>query len=516
MAGDTDKVTERVPVGPFSPRQRARQWGVQRRGYMGLLLAASVLIGLLSLVNIGANDSALRGATFAPSLVAVIWLVCYLLASYRVFGTPYLFATAYVICLFVFHFGLLIQDGFGLVKVAVWLGPMGAWAVRAGWYANLAFACLGTGMSAYALGHRAREMRAPAVLNLAQQNLAWLYDIGIGLLLASMILFLGAVATYGNLLALTRLELFHFSDTRFISVFSMMVPSAATALLVAARTKRQRRLSYAVTIFVVAFFLLAGQRTAAFFPIVAAAVVWVKTGRRINPLLAGTAILGALLVIPVVGYLRTLGTYADITNMEAIEKAADYADIGAAFREMGGSIGPLMYTLMLVPEEEPYRFGSTYLSYILASLPNVGFQADASTSRAAVIAILRSQGEQKALLRMNPGDWASYHIIPEQFVAGGGSGYSGVAEPYFNFGVVGILVFFIGLGVLLGKVDCTPVVMSRKWLVFVATIYWHLLPTVRNDFSVFVKPAVFTLIVIFIWLVVRRFLPAATTGRVRV
>lgn len=483
---------------------------------MVLLLAVSVLVALLSLVKIGADDSALRGETFAPSLTAVIWLVCYLLASHRAFGTPYLFATAYVICLFVFHFGLLIQDGFGLIKMAPWLGPLGIWAVRAAWYTNLAFACLGIGMSAYVLVHRPRALPSPAALkSIAQKNMTWLYDLGIGLLFASAILLLGAVATYGNLLALTRLELFHFSDTRFISVFSMMVPSAATALLVGARTKRQRRLAYAVTIFVLAFFLLAGQRTAAFFPVVAAAVVWVKLGRRINPLAAGAAILGALLVIPMVGYLRTLGTYGDITNAEALERAADYADIGAAFREMGGSIGPLMYTLMIIPAEESYRYGSTYLDYFLDSVPNIGLFPKKATSRAAVIEILRSQGEAKALREMNVGDWASYHIIPEQFLSGGGAGYSGVAEPYFNFGLAGVLVFFVGLGIFLGRLDCTPLFLYRNWLFFGVLIYWHLLPTVRNGFAVLVKPAIFTVILVFLWLLIRRFWPAANPRAVR-
>lgn len=493
--------------------QRPRRWGIQRRGYITPLLAISIVVCLLSLINIGADDAALRGKTFAPSLVAVIWLACYLFATYWTFRTAYLFASAYIVCLFIFHYGLLLQDGFGVITMAAWQGPLGAWAVRAGWYTNLALGCLGIGMSAYVLAHRAKAMPAAAtVTRVAQHNSATLYDLGIGLLIASVVLLLGSIASYGNLLALTRLELFHFSDTRFISVFSMIVPSSSIALLVGARTKGQRRLSYAVSIFVVAFFLLSGQRSSVLFPMMAAAVLWVKMGRRINPLLAGVAVLGVLLVIPVVGYLRTLGAYGEIANAEAIEKASSYADVSVAFREMGGTIGPLIYTLMLIPEEEPYRYGVTYLRYALNVIPNIGLTADKSTSRAAVIEILQTQGERKALMAMNVGDWASYHIIPEQFVSGGGAGYSGVAEPYFNFGIVGVLVFFLGLGVFLGKLDCTPIILYRKWLVFGALIFWHLLPTVRNGLGMVTKAGVFILITVFIWLMVRRFLPINRLG----
>lgn len=477
---------------------------------MVFLLACSVLVGVLSLINIRGSDMALDGATFAPSLVAVAWLICYLIAGYRAFGTVYLFATTYIIGLFVFHFGLLLQDGFGLIGHLSWGRAgrgLGAWAVRAGWCTNLAFACIGIGMATYALAYKYPKLPSQAAASqTAQRNFTGLYNVGVGLSVASLILLGGAFANFGNLLALTRLELFHLSDTRFISVFSMMAPSAALALVLGATRKGQRRLAYVVSAVVFVVFLLSGQRTTALFPLLAAAVCWVKLGRRINPLLAGVAALVLLMAIPVVGYLRTLGTYKDITNTEAISRATEYADLGAAFREMGGSIGPLMYTLMLIPKEEPYRYGSSYVDYLMDVIPNVGFSADSSTSRAAVIEILRSQGSEAALKQMNPGDWASYHIIPEQFEAGGGAGYSGVAEPYFNFGYVGVVVYFLALGAFFGRLDSIPLILHRNWLLFGVLMYWHLLPTVRNGLAVFLKPASFILIALLIWWLVRRFL----------
>ena len=73
-----------------------------------------------------------------------------------------------------------------------------------------------------------------------------------------------------------------------------------------------------------------------------------------------------------------------------------------------------------------------------------------------------------------------------------------------------------GLGIFLGRLDCTPLILYKNWLIFGVLIYWHLLPTVRNGFAVLTKPAVFTLIVFFIWLLFRRFFPASTPrGKVR-
>ena len=490
--------------------QRAYNTPIRRSSPMIVLMAVSLVVVFLAMGNISDEDAALVGATLAPSVVALIWLGCYLLTSYLAFGTPYLFASAYVVCLFVFHFGLLIQDGFGMVRIMGWeSGPLAPWVVRAGWYTNLALACVGAGFSAYALKYRAPKPPRPEIARgLIAQNRAWLHHQGLGLLLASAILFAAAIATQGNIFALTRMKLFFLSDTRFISVFSMLVPGAATALIVAAQTQRQRHVSYLVAALVFVFFLISGQRSTALFPLLVGAVVWVKSGRRINAVVAGAAILGVLLVIPVIGYLRTLGTYGNITSGEALSEADQFADIGAAFREMGGSIGPLIYTLMLIPAEEQYRYGRSYRDYFLDVIPNVGLTADVSTSRAAAEELLRSKPTQEALLAMQPGDWATYHIIRDQFEGNrGGAGFSGVAEPYFNFGLAGVIVYFLVVGLFLGKFDCLPMLFNRSWLMFGAAIYWHLLPTVRNGFGIFLKPAVFIVIVLLIWRLVRRFVP---------
>lgn len=498
-------------MAPDNASQLPIRGPLRRRPPLVILLAVSVVVAMLSLLTIPSDDSTLTAATFAPSMVALIWLICYLSTSYMAFGSPYLFASAYIVSLFVFHFGLLIQDGFGFIRVTNWAsGPISPWAVRAGWYANLALACTGIGFAASNLTSRARRLPTVRVAQaLYQRNFAWLHHQGVGMLLAAIALFALAIATQGNIFALTRLTLFHLSDTRFISVFSMVAPGAAIALLISAQTKRQRLVANIVTGFALIFFLFSGQRTTALFPLLVGVVIWAKIGRRINPVIATVVLVSTLLIIPMVGFLRTLGTYGQIASTEAISEAATYADIGRAFREMGGSIGPLTYTLMLIPSEESYRHGTTYLRYFLDLVPNVGLTPDKSTSREAAAAKLASGPTQQALFNMMPGDWASYQIIREQFSSGGGAGFSGVAEPYFNFGLPGVLVYFLALGAFLGKFERVTLPLHSNWLIFAVAIYWHLLPTVRNDYSVFLKPAAFLLIILGIWKLVGRFLGSA-------
>ncbi|MEZ5565058.1 MAG: hypothetical protein R3F24_05860 [Gammaproteobacteria bacterium] len=182
--------------------------------------------------------------------------------------------------------------------------------------------------------------------------------------------------------------------------------------------------------------------------------------------------------------------------------------LGGHSGEMGGSIGPLIYSLMLIPAEESYRYGSTYRKPFMDLVPNIGFTPDASTSRATAAANLSSGPTQQALFEMMPGDWASYQIIRDQFFSRWWGRVQRSCRTVLQFRTAWCAGLFHLLGVLLGRWACnnTP---SAYWLVFAVVIYWHLLPTVRNDFSVFLKPAAFALIILAIWKLVGRFVGSA-------
>jgi len=117
----------------------------------------------------------------------------------------------------------------------------------------------------------------------------------------------------------------------------------------------------------------------------------------------------------------------------------------------------------------------------------------------------------EALLRMSPARWAGVKKlgITAAIYQNYGVGFSGVAEPYFNFGFFGVVGFFAGLGLLLSRLDGINILLSYPQLCFSTLIFWQLLLTVRNEFATSVKPAAFVLICLGIWMLLRRFTPFA-------
>lgn len=477
--------------------------GVRSKPALIALLIASILLAGVSFghldVSISIGDVDLK----TPSVLALIWLVVYLACSFLAFRTIYLLSTAYVVCLFVFHYGLVVQYAYGWVIAKSW-DDLLPWVEMAVWISNLALGCLGTGLCAYLLAARPPP-RLPAQMSNAKisQNLSRLRILSVGLLIASGILIAIAFARLGNILSFSRFDLFyHAVDTRWVGVFTMIAPAAALGFFFSARTAREKTISYLSMPLLLLLFLATGIRSLALFPLMAGVVLWVKFGRRINPAIAAFVLFAVIFVIPVVGHLRTMGAYEDIVSASAIAEAAEEANVGRAFASMGGSLNVVVHTLKEIPANEHYRYGHSYLNYVFDSIPNIGFNMDRTSSRAN--AGLNFGDQTAALFNLAPADWAAFQIVPSQFRSGGGTGFSAIAEPYFNFGVPGVVIFFLLVGVFLGKLDNIDVLVFFRWLVFSCLLYWNFLTTVRNEFGMFVKPTIFTLLVVFGWLLVRR------------
>ena len=107
--------------------------------------------------------------------------------------------------------------------------------------------------------------------------------------------------------------------------------------------------------------------------------------------------------------------------------------------------------------------------------------------------------ESKAIFELPPGDWMTYVISPEKFRIGHGVGFSAVAEPFINFGYVGVVGYFVLLGWALGWLDRLNLA-AHPWVVLlISATFWALLRTVRNSAGNFVKPFVFALVILGIW-----------------
>ena len=474
------------------------------------LLGASVLLFGWSSAKISGFAAAPTIDTFAVSFSALLWVIVYLTSTYAVFGTVYLLATAYILPLLVFHFGTIAQDGFGLIKVGGYVGDFGNWITLAGWYVNLALACIGVAFAAACLLFRPPPpLPRQAASKLAANNLDRLRNLAIGMCFACAAFLVIGIAQVGNILSYDRFSLFFGGmDIRGVALFNWVAPSTAVALVISAQSRRQKQWSYLVGLLMLIIFLFSGNRSMLFFPLLIGVVLWVKTGRRVPTLAAGGLVVLTLLVIPVLGALRMQGTY-DTLTLDKIDESSTGSSISGALRELGGSAGVLGITLQYIPAEEPYRMGSSYLNDLRNAIPNIGASLDASNDPRQ---ILRQSGSlSEGLLRLSPARWASVKVYGVQYALYGnqGVGFSAVAEPYFNFGYLGVVGFFLAVGFGLARMECPNLLLDFGWLTFTSLFYWLFIMTVRNDLGDFTKPASFILISLGIWVVVRRFTPFA-------
>jgi hypothetical protein len=158
--------------------------------------------------------------------------------------------------------------------------------------------------------------------------------------------------------------------------------------------------------------------------------------------------------------------------------------------EMGGSLRPLVHTLTYL-EYEPWRWGGTYWRSLATVWPNLAWRW--------------SPGRHIPIEELPPNHWLTLQAAPGAYRRHGGLGFSGVAEPYMNFGAPGVVAYFLALGALLTR--ATRLAMGRPpFLAAWAMVLGPLLWTTRNGFEVFFRPAVWGLLTVWALHLSARFL----------
>jgi oligosaccharide repeat unit polymerase len=111
----------------------------------------------------------------------------------------------------------------------------------------------------------------------------------------------------------------------------------------------------------------------------------------------------------------------------------------------------------------------------------------------------------------------SYRILDDiSFSLGYGTGFTAIGEPYVNFGLPGVILFFALLGFLLGWLDQKSLLEHPGWLLFVSVAFWHFTNTVRNDMPNFTKPLAFLYVCLLIWYAAMSvFRPSSTERAIR-
>lgn len=462
-----------------------------------MLLIISLVLAGYSILEISGSSLGDKDWYYPITTCSSLWICCYLIAAIKTFKHIYLFSTAYLTALIMFHLGLFYQRSFGSVEFPQsWEhGSFSPWLENAGWHIILALSAFGIGFSiAISTGKSYLKEIDDKHIDRAKKAAHW---SAIGLMLASLIFFLFALRSYGNLLNYARHEIFSSSaDSRGFGAFMMIFPGSVLLYFFSAITRKQKVFGIGLALFAFLMFMFTGYRSAALFPSLVGVALWVKSGRALPlPLMAGGVIL-VLSLIAASGYLRTMGKYSDL-KIDDVSKALDEASIESSISEMGASVKALASVLQLVPKTDGYRYGASFAYSVIDAFPNISLNINTEGSREH--AINKKMSDKDAIRKMRPADWLTYRIAPWHFSHGYGVGFSAIAEPYLNFGTSGVLIFFIVLGYALGRLDSLPLFQSPHLFIFSAAMLWPLIRTVRNDSSNFFKPLVFSLLILVLW-----------------
>jgi oligosaccharide repeat unit polymerase len=462
-----------------------------------VLLIISVLLGGIALIAILGEPVGESDWFYPIVFFATVWIVTFLIAAWRAFGHIYLFSTAYLTALILFHMGLFYQRAMESIKFPPsWEhGAFSRWLENAGWHILLALCGFGVGFCVVLIsGKQYFKDIDQKLIDRAKKAGHW---SAIGLLIASSIFFMMAIYSYGNLLNYARHEIFSsHADSRGFGAFMMVFPSSVLLYYFSAFNRKQRLIGLCLAVFTFLMFLVAGYRSAALFPTLVGVALWIKSGRKLPlPIVAGGVVL-VLTLIAASGYLRTMGKYSEL-DVNDVSKALDSASIENSISEMGASVKALASVIQLVPETDDYRYGSSYVFSLLDALPNVGSQINKESSRE--YAVQNKLSDPESIRHLHPADWLTYRIAPWDFSHGFGVGFSAIAEPYLNFGTAGVFFMFCILGYALGKLDSLPLFQSPYWFIFSAAMLWPLIRTVRNDSTNFFKPVVFIFFILVAW-----------------
>ncbi|MFW5444432.1 MAG: O-antigen polysaccharide polymerase Wzy [Methylococcaceae bacterium] len=462
-----------------------------------LFLIVSFILSAYAIIEIIGKPTGRTGWYLSIALCSMTWVVFYLVAAWSTFRHVYLFSTAYLTALILFHLGLFYQRTFGNIKFPqAWeQGSFSSWLELSGWYIILSLAAFGIGFAIAALTGKKHLKNIDQDLILRAKKAG--HWSAIGLLVASAIFFAMALYSYGNLLNYARHEIFSSNlDSRGFGVFMMIFPGSILLYFFSATTKTQYILGFSLAAFAFLMFMFSGYRSAALFPSLVGVALWVKSGHRLPlPIVVGGVAL-VLMLTAASGYLRTTGKYSEM-KMSDVSKALNDASIEDSISEMGASVKALASVVRLVPKTDDYRYGSSYFYSVVDAFPNMGFNINTEGSREYA---LKQKGKDPDVIRnLRPADWLTYRIAPWHFKQGYGVGFSAIAEPFLNFGTAGVFFFFVALGYGLGRLDSLPIFQSPYLYIFSASMLWPLVRTVRNDSANFFKPVIFTLIILWAW-----------------
>jgi oligosaccharide repeat unit polymerase len=388
------------------------------------------------------------------------------------------FATSpmlYLGLLGLFHLGLVVPWALGLYDIGriAWFNPTGlSQAIVLAIYAVLAYQ-IGV-FAAFSTGDHTRKLSAGCLSDLQNSEI---FAAGCLLFSVAIVMFISGLVGLdpSGYYRLTYSETFRLraeSDPRFFGS-GMTIGSIGLCLTVAGASARQLRVAFLCTgIWVLALFYIGFRGPALIAGLIVFAVALKKgvTFPKWSPWLAAALLLVA---VPIERIARE-----EPLNDRSFSTTFREVNPLDAPAEMGTSIRPLAETADLV-DSTNYRYGRTYLAGLKGIFPNLAFRWEAPTT--------------ESIDDLPPSHWITAVADPWSFRNYGGMGFSAVAEPYMNFGVAGVVVYFVLLAFFLVRLEQISIRSSYAlaiWGLILGPLLW----TTRNDFSNFFRPAVWGLL----------------------
>lgn len=228
--------------------------------------------------------------------------------------------------------------------------------------------------------------------------------------------------------------------------------------------KKLRRFTVITILFISVVKILLGNRSSGIICI----LVLVFLRNRIYKPIKGKVIVAIFVILffvvsPIISEVRDYSSVDEKKAAVSLFKSKNENLVVKAIDEMGGSIITVAYTFRLVPSYNEYKYGVTYLRAFSAIIPNLFWDI------------------HPAVAELTPSQWLIWSVDPSVASAGGGLGYSYIAEAYLNFGYYGLIIIPFFLALMLTIIKRLEKKGEIGSIVTIAIYLSYIVLIVRND-----------------------------------
>ena len=456
------------------PSQRRRSPnGIARSPYTLFPFWFSCLAGIALLITAQVHDDDRVSSIAAAAVFGLCWWFCK-----RALRLDWLSpAMIYLLVFGVFHLGLVVPWALGIHSIA-----LPDWLVR--YSVTPALTLVMVALLCYQAGACLGVSRRTGVVSRdprrsTQRYNVLLYQVGLAIACAGLLFLVLGIHSIGvqRFLQASYIDTFRLVREHDPRLFTTSLTLAPIGFYLAAACAPMRRLRWIVALIAgwTVLIMFIGFRSFSLVAFATCLMILRKRRFHLSAQVYLLGLLGFLVAIPVVRSMRNTG----LANRSITEAIREFKPL-AAVEEMGGSLEPLVYTLRLM-ENESFRWGKTYWQALKRVAPNLSLQCQG--------------GAYMPLEDLPPTHWVTRLAAPWKYAHYGGIGFSGVAEPYMNFGVGGLIVYFVLIAMALVSVerlDCSNPVRLAMW----GAMLGPLLLTTRGSFDSFFRPAIWGLVIV--------------------